>query len=152
MRLATLIISLVLMLISGIQSCAVAAGGSLAADLSTAAKDKQEAADLSGAGGAGVLAALMWLVAAGLVMSRPKASTWIFGVASLFWLGAGAAGFSDGFIWMVASLIFTAMSWRGIKEFEATEEQQRARYQADVAAAAATQRYQPPPPPPPRSP
>ena len=92
MRLATLIISIVLMLVAGIQSCAVAAGGSIAEDLSTAAKDKKEAADIAGAGAAGVFAALMWLVAAALVMSKPKASMWIFGVASLLWLVAGAAG------------------------------------------------------------
>jgi len=38
-RLATLIISIVLMLVAGIQSCAVAAGGSITEDLSTAAKE-----------------------------------------------------------------------------------------------------------------
>ena len=65
---------------------------------------------------------------------------WIFGVASLLWLVAGAAGFSDGFIWMVASLIFTAMSWRGIKEKADKDEQEQARYQADVRAAASQQR------------
>lgn len=139
-RLATLIISLVLMLVSGIQSCAIAVGGSIAEDLSTAGKDKQEAEDLAGAGAAGVFAALMWLVAAGLVISKPKASMWIFGVASLFWLGAGAGGFSDGFIWMVASMIFTVMSWRGIKEKAGKDEQEQARYRADVHAAASQQR------------
>jgi len=135
-RLATLIISIVLMLVAGIQSCALYAGGSIGEGLSTAAKDKKEAADIAGAGAAGVFAALMWLVAAALVMSKPKASMWIFGVASLLWLVAGAAGFSDGFIWMVASLIFTAMSWRGIKEKADKDEQEQARYQADVRAAA----------------
>jgi len=145
-RLATLVISLILMLIAGIQSCAVAAGVSIAEDLSTAAKDKQEAEELAGAGGAGVIAALMWLVAAGLVMTKPRASMWIFGVASLLWLIAGAAGFSDGFIWMVASLIFAAMSWRGIRELEEKEQEGRARYQADVATAAAGMQRQPGPP------
>ena len=132
-----MIISLVLMVIAGIQSCAIAAGGSIAEDLSTAAADKKEAQDIAGAGSMGVLAALMWLVAAGLVMSKPRASMWIFGVASFFWLIAGTAGFSDGYIWMAASLAFTAMSWRGIREKREKEEQERARYTADVAAAAA---------------
>ncbi len=118
-------------------------------DLSTTAKDKREAEDLAGAGGAGVIAALMWLVAAALVMNKPKVSMYIFGSASLLWLIAGALGFSDGFIWMVASLIFTAMSWRGIRELEEKEQEGRTRYQADVRAAAAGMQHQPAPPPPP---
>jgi uncharacterized protein DUF2510 len=138
MRLATLIISLFLMLIAGVQSCAVAVGGGIAEDLSTAAKDKQDAQDIAGAGGLGIVAALMWLVAAAFVMSKPKVAMWIFGVASLAWLGAGAAGFSDAFIWMVASVILAVMAWRGIKEKAHKDEEDRARYQADVVTAAAT--------------
>ena len=136
MRLATLIISLVLMAIAGLQSCAIAIGGGVAEDLSTAAKDKKEAEDLAGAGAMGVLAALMWLVAAGLVMSRPRASMWIFGVAAGFWLIAGTAGFTDGFIWMAASIVFALMSRRGIREKQEKVDEDRARYAADVAAAA----------------
>lgn len=151
MRLATLIISLFLMLIAGVQSCAVAVGGGIAEDLSTAAEDKQEAQDIAGAGGLGVLAALMWLVGAALVMSKPRAAMWIFGVASLFWLGAGAAGFSDAFIWVVASIVFAVMSWRGTKEKARKDEEDRARYQADITtAAAAVQRGEQPQPPAPQ--
>ena len=152
MRLATLIISLFLMLIAGVQSCAVAVGGGIAEDLSTAAKDKQEAQDIAGAGGLGVLAALMWLVGAAFVMSKPRTAMWLFGVASLFWLGAGAAGFSDAFIWMVASIIFAVMSWRGTKEKASKDEEERARYHADIAtAAAAIQRGEQPHPPAPHN-
>jgi hypothetical protein len=116
MRLATLIIALILMFIAGLQSCAVAVGGGVAAELSTSIEDEEEAEALAGAGGLGVMAALLWLVGAALVMSRPKPSMWIFGVAALFWLLAGTAGFSDAFIWMAASLAFALMSWRGISE------------------------------------
>lgn len=136
MRLATLIISLVLMLVAGLQSCAVAVGGSVSESLSTAAAEKQEAQDIAGAGGIGVFAAFMWLVAAGLVMSKPKASMWIFGVSALVWLISATSGFTDAYAWMIASLIFAAMSWRGIREKENKEEEGRARYREDVAAAA----------------
>jgi hypothetical protein len=64
MRLATLIISGFLTLASGIQSCAVAAGGSISKDLSTTAQDKQQGESLSTAGAVGAFAALLWLVAA----------------------------------------------------------------------------------------
>lgn len=142
------------MAVAGLQSCAVVVGGDVLEGLSTTAKDKQEAEDLAGAGAAGVFAALMWLVAAALVMRKPRAAMWTFAGASLLWLVAGTAGFSDGFIWMVASLIFAAMSWRGIREFEEKEQEGRARYQADVAAAPGMQRQPGPsaPPPPPEAP
>lgn len=68
---------------------------------------------------------------------------WIYGVAALLLVGAGAAGYTDGFIWAVASVIFAVMSWAGIKEKVQKDEQERARYQADVAAAAAAQRDRP---------
>ncbi len=136
MRLATLIVSVVLMLIAGIQSCAVALGGSAAESLSTAAHDKQQAKDIAGAGSAGVFAVLLWLVAAAFVMSKPRVSMWLFGGAALILLGAGAGGFTDAFIWAVASAIFAVMSWRGVTEKEKDESQKQMRYQADVAMAA----------------
>lgn len=87
----------------------------------------------------GILAALLWLVAAALVMAKPRASMWLFGVAGVLLLIGGGTGFSDLFIWAVASFVFAVMSWRGIKEQARKDEEQRARYQADVAAAAAAQ-------------
>lgn len=116
MRLATLIIALVLTMVTGLQSCAVAAGGELAADFSTAAEDQAEAEELAGAGAVGVFASLLWLIAAALVLSKPKVSMGFFGSAAVFWLIAGTAGFSDGFIWTVVSLVFVAMSWYGVRE------------------------------------
>ena len=53
--------------------------------------------------------------------------------ASLLWLIAGALGFSDGFICVVASLIFTAMSGRRIREPEEKEHGGDAHSQSDVA-------------------
>lgn len=139
MRLATLIISLVLSLGLFVQSCAVAVGGSIAEDLSTAAQDKQEAEDLAGGGAMGVLAALLWLIAAAFVMRKPKVAMWLFGVAGFFCLIGGSTGFSDLFFWAVASFVFALMSWRGTKEKERDELEAERRYQADVEAAAARQ-------------
>lgn len=138
-------------MVLGIQSCAVAAGGSIAEDLSTSVSDKKEAEDLAGAGGAGIFAALLWLVAAAFVMSKPKVSMWLFGIASVLCLIGGSSGFSDLYIWAVASAIFAVMSWRGIKEKEKDEASASAKYQADIAAAAASlqQQTQPDPPAPP---
>ncbi len=64
---------------------------------------------------------------------------WIYGAAALMLVGAGVAGYSDAFIWAVASVIFAVMSWRGIKEKSDKDEQERARYQADIATAVAAQ-------------
>jgi hypothetical protein len=145
MRLATLIIALVLMLVLGVQSCAVAVGGSIAEELSTAASEKEEASDLAGAGALGVLAALLWLVAAALVIAKPKASMWIFIAAALLCLLGGASGFSDLFVWAAASGVFALMSWRGTLEKRREVDEKQRQYEADVAAAAAQARQPPPP-------
>lgn len=139
MRLATLIIALVLMLVLGVQSCAVAAGGSIAAELSTAAEDKDEAEDIAGGGAAGVFAALLWLVAAALVLAKPKASMWLFGIAALLCLIGATSGFTDLYIWAAVSVAFAVMSYFGAREKARDEAEKRRRYEADVAAAAAAQ-------------
>ena len=136
MRIATLIISLFLMLILGIQSLAVSAGGSIVSSLSTTASDQKVGEDLAAGGAIGILAALMWLVAAALVMSKPKASAWIFGIAGGFCLLGGSTGFGDLYIWGVVSLIFAAMSWRGTAEKVKKDERERASYLADLQAIA----------------
>jgi hypothetical protein len=138
-RIATLIISLVLMLIMGVQSCAVAVGGSISSSLSESGADKKAAEDLSAGGSIGMFSALLWLIAAGLVLSKPKASMWIFIAAGVFCVIGGSTGYSDLFIWAGASALFALMSWRGISEKQKKDEQERARYQADVLAAARAQ-------------
>jgi hypothetical protein len=142
MRLATLIISLVLMLVAGVQSCAVVAGGSLAEDLSTVAEEQEAGSALAAAGAFGLLGALSWLVAGALVMGRPRASMWIFGGSTLLWLIAGSSGFADAWFWLIASVIFSIMSWRGISERERLDP---AHSQAGIGTVAATM-GQPAPP------
>jgi hypothetical protein len=142
-----MIISLVLMLILGVQSCAVAVGGSLAEDLSTAASEKEEASNIAGAGACGMLAAFLWLIAAAFVLNRPRTSMKLFIAAAVFCLIGAVAGFTDLWFWMVASLVFAWMSRRGDAEKSEKEAEERAKYDADVRAAAAAQATQLPPPP-----
>lgn len=127
MRVATMVIALVLMVVVFIQSCAVSVGGSLGED-----------EDMAGGGGLGILLAISWIVGAGLVLGRPKGAVWAFGVGAVLGLiGATAGAFPDLWIWTVVSVIFGLMSWRGIREKEAKEAEESARYQADIFAAAA---------------
>ncbi len=127
MRVATMVIALVLMVVVFVQSCAVAVGGSLG-----------ENEDMSGGGGLGIFLAISWIVGAGLVLGKPKAAVWAFGVGAVCGiLGATAGEFPDLWIWTAVSLILAVMSWRGIKEKEAKQAEESARYQADIAAAAA---------------
>jgi membrane protein implicated in regulation of membrane protease activity len=150
LRIATLIISLILSLAVFFQSCAATIGGSLGEEFGEGKPEITEAQDLSAAGAFGIFAALLWVTGAALVLAKPKASIWIYSIAGLFLLIAGTAGYGDGYIWAVVSVIFALMSWRGVRERRNKDERERARYQADIATAAAAMQQQPhqgPPPP-----
>ena len=137
MRIATLIISLVLTVIVGIQSLAVYAAGSVVSGLSEEGTTDKNEGDASASGGAvGMFVSLLWLIGAAFVIAKPKVSMWIFGTATVFALIGGTTGFSDLFIWAGASALFTLASWRGIAEKAKKDEQEHAAYRADVAAAA----------------
>jgi hypothetical protein len=121
-----MVIALALTVVVFLQSCAVSIGGSLGED-----------EDMSGGGGLGVLMSLAWIVGAGLVLNKPRAAVWAFGIgAVLGLLGATAGGFPDLWIWTAVSVIFAAMSWRGITEKEEKLAEESARYKADIAEAA----------------
>ena len=118
MRIATLIISLVLSMALLVQSCAVYAASSVVGSLSEeGTTDKTEADATAGGGAVGIFMALLWLVAAGFVMAKPKVSMWLFSVAAVF----GVIGVRTGLlrrcsIWAGASALFAAASWRGISD------------------------------------
>jgi hypothetical protein len=137
MRIATLIISLCLTVVLGLQSLAVMAAGSLSSSLSENATEKQQGDEIGAGGAIGVFVSLLWLIAAAFVIAKPKVSMWVFGVASVFCLIGGTSGFSDLFIWAGASALFALASWRGIREQAVKDERERAAYKADIAAAAA---------------
>ena len=124
-----MVLSLVLTIVVFIQSCAVAFGGSLTED-----------EDMAGGGGIGILVALLWIVGAGLVIGLPRAAMWVFGVAAFFGLlGSTAGGFPDLWIWTVVSVIFSLMSWRGIKEKQKKDAQTAVQHEANLATVAALQ-------------
>lgn len=128
MRLATLIIALVLTLVVWFQSCAAMVGGGLGEEFGTAA-EKREARELSDASGAGLVAGILWVVGAGLVMTRPSIARWVFLAAAPILLIAGSGGYGDAYVWAAVSLIFMAMAWRGIGERKRKEEAaQQAQY------------------------
>ena len=103
-------------------------GGGLGEEFGSAA-EKREARELSDASGAGLVAGILWVVGAGLVMTRPNIARWVFLAAAPILLIAGSGGYDDAYIWAAASLIFMAMAWRGIGERKRKEEAaQQAQY------------------------
>ena len=103
-------------------------GGGLGEEFGTAA-EKREARELSDASGAGLVAGILWVVGAGLVMTRPNIARWVFLAAAPILLIAGSGGYDDAYFWAAASLIFMAMAWRGIGERKRKEEAaQQAQY------------------------
>lgn len=137
------------MLVLGAQSCAVYAGSSVVSGLSTEEAEKEEADEDAGGAALGILAALLWLVAAALVLARPRVSMWIFVAAAVACLLGALTGFVDLYVWAVVSLVFALMSWRGAKEKAKDEVAKQSKYEADIEAAAARLQAQPAPAPPP---
>jgi hypothetical protein len=116
MRQAVLVISLLGVLVLGLQSCAVSVGGSVAEQLSTAVDSKAAADSLSSAGALGLVATLMWVLGAGFVLGLPKVSVPLFAVAGVLCIVGGAMGFTDLFVWGVVSFAFALMSFFGVRE------------------------------------
>jgi 4-hydroxybenzoate polyprenyltransferase len=106
MRLAVLIITLCLTGIVGLQSCTIAAGGSLLKDQ-----------DAAGGGAVGLLIALLFVLGAAFVMGLPRVSMVLFAIAGFLGLGIGAtSSFTDLKIWGGLSLVLAVMSWFGSRE------------------------------------
>jgi hypothetical protein len=103
MRIAVLIISLFLMLILGLQSCAIFALSSIG-----------NKTDTLGGGALGVFVAFLFLLGAAFVLKFPFISVITFGFGGLVGLAAGATTpFTDMSMWGVASLILAGLSLVG---------------------------------------
>lgn len=101
MKIATGIISLVLMLIVGLQSCAVSVGGTMAKDDNT-----------SGAGFMGVVVALLYLIGGAFSFTKPHISIGTFAVSCIIGLYEGlTTRFQDMAVWGVVSLVLAIMSY-----------------------------------------
>ncbi|NLX91904.1 MAG: hypothetical protein GXZ07_10055 [Firmicutes bacterium] len=105
MRIAVLVIGLIFMIIIGVQGCLVGAGGTIFGD-----------EELSGGGGIGMFASLLFGVAAAFVMAKPVISVVIFILAALLAFLAGTTGFSDMNIWGVLALLLAVLSYFGHRE------------------------------------
>lgn len=116
MRIAVLIIGLLLGLLVFLQSFVIAAlGGD---------------SDIGAGGAVGLIVAIMWLLACGLVIGFPRVSMVIFLVAGLFAFIGATSGYTDLNLWGSASLILAAMSffgWRGKREQDREREAERER-------------------------
>ncbi len=108
MRIAVLIVTLCLVLLLGMQSCAVIVGGGMT-----------ESEELSGAGALGLLMSLLFIFGAALVFGYPKVSMAIFICAALLgWIGAAGSEFKDLYLWAWAALGLAAMSLGGARELK----------------------------------
>lgn len=124
-----MVVSLLLTLALGVQSCAATVGGSIASGLGDTRGD-----DLTGAGALGLLAALLWLVGAALVMAKPRVSMWLFAASAPLCVIGAALGFTDLYLWAVAAVLFALGSWRGVAEAERELDARVAQRQAELAA------------------
>lgn len=106
MKIATGIISLVLMIVVGVQSCGVALGSSILHDQSGTT-----------GGSLGEFVALLFLLGGAFVFAKPFVSMFFFSLAAIFgWAGGATTMYSDLTIWGFVSLILGIMSffgWRG---------------------------------------
>ena len=106
MRIATMIISLILMLVVGAQSCAVSLGD---AALQTKAAEQ--------GGPIGLFMAFLFLIGGAFALAFPLVSVLAFFFAGIIGLAGGAStSFSDLTIWGVVSLILTVLSYFGWRE------------------------------------
>ena len=117
MRVAATILSLVLMVVVGVQSCAVYLGGSAMGEPGTAE-----------GGALGLLVALLFLVGGAFAMPRPLVSFVAFFASGVIGLAGGATtSFADLTIWGGASLVLAGLSFLGVREKRLQRERSRSR-------------------------
>jgi hypothetical protein len=116
-RIATMIISLILMLVIGAQSCAVSVGD---AALNTKAATQ--------GGPIGLVMAFLFLVGGAFALAFPFVSVIVFFFAGVFGLAGGAStSFGDLTIWGVVSLVLAVLSYFGWREKRKRRREEQAR-------------------------
>lgn len=103
-----MVIALVLTLVVGVQSCAVAVGGGL--------DGGSDGEDLAAGGAVGVLVAFLYLLGGAFALGLPKVSMILFIIAGVLAFLGAATGFSDLVFWGIVALALAAMSYFGVKE------------------------------------
>lgn len=100
------ILSLVFMVLVGLQSCAISVGAALSED-----------ENLAGGGAVGILMALLFLLGGAFAVGYPLVSLISFTVAGLFGLAAGTTTeFEDLTVWAIASFFLALLSYFGLRE------------------------------------
>jgi len=117
MRIATMILSLILMLVVGAQSCAVSLGD---AALNTKASTQ--------GGPIGLFMAFLFLVGGAFALAFPFVSVLAFGFAGIVGLAGGAStSFGDLTVWGIVSLILAVFSYFGWREKRKRRREEAAR-------------------------
>src|SRR5215203_3817664 len=112
-----MILGLGLMLVVGLQSCAVSVGDSMLGE-----KASTQGGDI------GIFMALLFLVGAAFALVLPLVSLAVFVLAGIFGIAAGAStSFSDLTIWGWVSLALAVMSFFGWREKRSKREESRSR-------------------------
>jgi hypothetical protein len=112
-----MILSLILMLVVGVQSCAVTVGDSMG---------NEKVADQGGPWG--IIMAFLFLVGGAFALAFPLVSFIMFVLSGIVGLVAGSAtSFSDLTLWGVVSLILALFSFFGILEKRRRRREQSAR-------------------------
>ena len=117
MRIATLIIGLLWGALIFIQSM-------------TAGVFSSEGSETSSAAGAGLLVAVLWLLASALVIAFPKVSIVLFGLAALIGIFTDPGAFEDLQVHGFASIVMAVLAyfgWRGKKKQDADQQAEKQR-------------------------
>lgn len=115
MRIAILILGLVLMLVVGLQSCAIFIGG--------AALEEQATSD---SGALGLFLALLLLVGAAFVLFFPWVALVSFVLAGIAGLSGGSTTeFTDLTIWGIVAFVLAVLSLLGVREKRKTAQAAR---------------------------
>ena len=114
MRIATFVLSVLVVIIMLLQSCLVFGCSSISDSLS----DAEEASDSTGGGAVGVLAALCAFVGMAFVLKLPVVSIVLYLLGALFAFLASTTGFSDMTIWGVALVVLAVLAFFARRELK----------------------------------
>lgn len=112
MRIATFVISILVIIVMLLQSCAVFGLGSVADTLG----GEEEPSEATSGGAVGIVAALAAFIGMAFVLKMPTVALIAYIVAALLAFAASALGFGDMTIWGVVLLILAGMSFWSRRE------------------------------------
>lgn len=117
MRIATFVISILLVIVMLLQSCAVFGLGSISDNLGS----ETGQSDTTSGGAVGILSALTAFIGMAFVLKKPTVSLVMYAISALFAFIASTSGFSDMNIWGVVLLILAGMAFFSRQELRKEE-------------------------------